>query len=515
MFDFYNKFATSTQFYLYGKRECTQTGWQRASKKYAQPDLLADKDLSLAGKVFLVTGANTGIGKEITKFFATKGADVYMVCRSKERGEAAQEELKAECKNDRLHLIVADVGLEQDVRAAWVTFESHQKTARGSEPVRLDGLVCNAGALLNEKQLTAENVEVTFASHLLFGSYLLSKLAIPTLEQTPGSRVVFVSSGGMYNTKFPAWSIACGRQGTYDGNLAYARAKRGQVLLAEQLSKLHPAVRFVSCHPGWVSTEGVDKAFGSTKRFLEPMRNTWEGAEGIIWLCVVGQDQLEAGAFYLDRTARRKHIAGPAFSEGSFTKNSEEEVRVMMQQLEKWSSKESRPAWVGEVVPDTLQPLQRPIELERFMGRWHVWAHIPTPFDKNTSNNIEDYTLKDGVVSVQFTSVKPGKNAVSVMKQKGKMANGFKTQWSLTTPVLGVWVPVPFPYLLVEVDEAYEHTLVTVPDRSYLWVMSKQKQVDPARLASLLDKAEQLGFDLSLIVHPPVRDDIPDPPIPS
>eukprot|EP00961_Rhodomonas_salina_P271246 3665169-Rhodomonas_salina.2 len=150
MFDFYNKFATSTQFYLYGKRECTQTGWQRASKKYAQPDLLADKDLSLAGK---------GIGKEITKFFATKGADVYMVCRSKERGEAAQEELKAECKNDRLHLIVADVGLEQDVRAAWVTFESHQKTARGSEPVRLDGLVCNAGALLNEKQLTAENVE--------------------------------------------------------------------------------------------------------------------------------------------------------------------------------------------------------------------------------------------------------------------------------------------------------------------------------------------------------------------
>ena len=53
-----------------------------------------------------------------------------------------------------------------------------------------------AGALLNEKTLTSEGIEVTFACHLLFGTYLLKSLAMPVLEATEDSRVVVVSSGG-------------------------------------------------------------------------------------------------------------------------------------------------------------------------------------------------------------------------------------------------------------------------------------------------------------------------------
>jgi dehydrogenase/reductase SDR family protein 12 len=65
-----------------------------------------------------------------------------------------------------------------------------------SQQQRLDGLICNAGVLLNERTLTREKIEVTFATHLLFGTYLLTSLALSYLENTPNSRVIVVSSGG-------------------------------------------------------------------------------------------------------------------------------------------------------------------------------------------------------------------------------------------------------------------------------------------------------------------------------
>ena len=84
----------------------------------------------------------------------------------------------------------------------------------------------------------------------------------------------------------------------------YAYAKRGQVLLCERWSAMYPSVKFVSCHPGWTQTPAVDAAYDAkTKAYLEPLRSPWEGAEGIAWLCAAPAEELEAGAFYLDRKA--------------------------------------------------------------------------------------------------------------------------------------------------------------------------------------------------------------------
>jgi len=152
-----------------------------------------------------------------------------------------------------------------------------------SEP-KIHCLVCNAGALYNDKRMTSEGNEATISSHLFGGSYLLTKLLLPKLQlplqtnnnnnngesdsDSNSSRVIYVSSGGMYNTKFPSWEEATNTAPNqkYDGVMAYAYAKRGQILLAEEFAKLHPSVKFVSCHPGWVDTVGVDEAFGSGKK---------------------------------------------------------------------------------------------------------------------------------------------------------------------------------------------------------------------------------------------------------
>ena len=252
----FGQFAATSQFFLYGRRHFTRTGYERtraALLKSGVPDVLETIDAK--GKVYMVTGANSGVGKEVSMFLAKRGATVNMVCRSESRGEAARKEIVEQSGNESVFLHVCDVSLEADVRRMWAAF--------AATSTRLDGLMCNAGVLLHEKTPTSEGIETTFACHLLFGTYLLGSLAMPLLEATDGARVVVVSSGGMYNTKFPEWELATAEVGTYSGNLAYAYAKRGQVLLCEQWATQHPSVAFVSCHPGWVQTPAVDAAYGS------------------------------------------------------------------------------------------------------------------------------------------------------------------------------------------------------------------------------------------------------------
>lgn len=327
----FGQFASTSQFFLYGRRHCTRTGWERHKSSYEQPDIL-EESLDLSERVFMVTGANSGVGKEMARILASKGGTVYMLCRSAARGESARKEIAEETGNTQIHLLLADLGLESDVRRVWQDFTVHREAA--DKPVQLDALVCNAGVLLNEKTLTADNIEVTFATHLLFGTYLLGCLAMPVLERTPDSRLIAVSSGGMYNTPFPDWATATSTgEAAYSGNLAYAYAKRGQVLLMEKWAIDHPKVKCMSCHPGWTDTPAVDEAYGAQKKFLEPLRTPYQGSEGIAWLCVVPGDRLESGAFYLDREPRVKHLAGLFFTEGSFTKNSLGDVDEMIRRL--------------------------------------------------------------------------------------------------------------------------------------------------------------------------------------
>lgn len=180
--------VTATQFYLYGKKHFTKTGWMNASKNYKSPDLLKT-DINLSDKVYMITGANAGIGREITTYLASKNATVYMVCRSPDRSKAVMDKIISETNNNKVHLLLGDCGLERDIRRLWDEFVAHRRqlSVNHNDNIRLDALVCNAGALLNEKTISSEGVEVTFATHLLFGTYLLGSLALPTLTTTQDS----------------------------------------------------------------------------------------------------------------------------------------------------------------------------------------------------------------------------------------------------------------------------------------------------------------------------------------
>mmetsp|Transcript_13356 Transcript_13356/g.28773 ORF Transcript_13356/g.28773 Transcript_13356/m.28773 type:complete len:246 (-) Transcript_13356:422-1159(-) len=180
---------------------------------------------------------------------------------------------------------------------------------------------------------------------------------MPLLRRSAQPRVVYVSSGGMYNSGWPGWAAANNEDGQpYNKEMAYVYTKRGQVLLAEEMARRYggsgpdgihggvasyecggaaggSSVAFVSCHPGWTRTPGVEGWLGSGALVLRPLRSLWQGAEAIAWLAVCPRSELSPGAFYLDRAPQPKHLAGPFFSEGSYTKNTREEVDEMMRKL--------------------------------------------------------------------------------------------------------------------------------------------------------------------------------------
>jgi len=331
---------STTQWYLHGKRHFTKTGYLRHIKSYTSPvqdrasigigEAGAD-GVDMTNKCVVITGANSGIGKELAKYVAAKNANLYMLCRSKERAEKARAEIieETKAKDENVKILLADVGELSQVRSAVKELQAKEE--------RVDVLVCNAGVLLNDRKETSEGNEVTFAAHLLGGSYLLSNLLLPQFKAAGSeARVVYVTSGGMLISKFPSWDAATNQPGCgekYDGTNSYTYAKRGQVLLAERMAVTEPDVAFVTGHPGWSGTNAVDDAFGDDKKYLEPMRTEWQGAEGIAWLMSTERKNLESGAFYLDRSPQKKHIAGPFMSEGSYTKNKKSEIDEMMENL--------------------------------------------------------------------------------------------------------------------------------------------------------------------------------------
>lgn len=347
---------STSQWYFHGRKSFTKTGYLKHIQSYKQPvqssaTITRGADgadgVDMEGQVVIVTGANSGIGKEIATYAAAKGATLYLFCRSSERAEQARKDIVAATQNSKVFVVLADVTELSQIKAAAAQVQAKE--------TKVDCIVCNAGVLLTDRTENSQGIEATFASHLLGGSFLLPRLLLPQLQKSQQAKVIFVTSGGMLTTKFPDWETATNsvNKDKYDGTNAYAYAKRGQVLLAERWANDIPNVAFVSAHPGWAATNAVDEAFGENKKYLEPLRTTWQGAEGICWLMATDKENLTNGGFYLDRKPQKKHIAGPFMSEGGYTKNTPAQVDEMMKKLEELAGLE--PLITSSCVDETLR----------------------------------------------------------------------------------------------------------------------------------------------------------------
>ncbi len=250
----------------------------------------------LSDRTVVITGGTGGLGRAAAEKFAGLGARTVIVGRSPEKLRAMSSGVAGEVVPYE-----ADLSLMEEIRSlAYRLLENED---------RIDVLVNNVGVLLPERELTSEGLEMTLAVDLA-GHFLLTNLLMPRIVESAPSRVINVTSGGMYSEKIRPDDLQYER-GEYRGASAYARAKRGQVILtrmwAERLEGTGVTVH--AMHPGWAKTDGVARSLPTFDRVMRPLLRTPEqGSDTIVWLAVAPEPVEDPGKLWFDRARVDEHL---------------------------------------------------------------------------------------------------------------------------------------------------------------------------------------------------------------
>jgi len=252
---------------------------------------------ALRSRTVLVTGPTSGLGRAATDRFADLGARVILVGRSEDRLAGLRDELVARHGEDRFPIVVADMGVLASVRAAVASILATED--------RLDVVVDNAGSIFADRRTGPDGIEATLAL-LVVGPFTMVAGLLPLLRRTSGSRIIAVTSGGMYTQSLPLDDLQY-LSGDYEGPKAYARAKRAQVALAREWARRlrGDGVAVAAMHPGWADTPGLAATLPSFHRLMRPLlRTPVEGADTILWLATLTNAMPASGGLYLDRRRR-------------------------------------------------------------------------------------------------------------------------------------------------------------------------------------------------------------------
>ena len=253
----------------------------------------------MAGRRVIVTGASSGLGLAAARDLRELGAHVHILVRDAGRGELAGEQIEG-AGEGAVEVEVADLSSIASVRAFASRFTSSH---RG-----LHVLVNNAGALSRERDLSVDGHEMTFATNVL-GMFVLTNELLGQLLSGAPSRIINVSSGGMYTARLDVSDLES-EHGDYDGTRAYAHSKRAQVVLTELWAERLRGTGIVvhSMHPGWADTPGARSSLPSFHRVTGPLlRSPGEGADTITWLAAADEPARSTGLFWHDRRARATH----------------------------------------------------------------------------------------------------------------------------------------------------------------------------------------------------------------
>lgn len=132
------------------------------------------------------------------------------------------------------------------------------------------------------------------------------------------------------------------------------------------------------------------------------------------------------------------------------------------------------------------------VDMQRFSGDWYVIALIPTPPEKDAVWGIENYSQDEkGNIRVEYTFRKGSRDGKEkLLYQKGWIANAdTNADWR----VQPIW-PLKLPYYILEIDEDYSYTVIGTNNYKYLWIMSRDSQIDAALLRGIYDRMEDRGF---------------------
>lgn len=272
----------------------SRVGYAVRSRLFAWPPV---ESYRMEGRVVLVTGGTSGLGFETATALARCGAAVRILGRDAARAERAVDAIRSRTGQQDVGSYVGDMGDLDSVRSVVDAIRARE--------ARLDVVVHNAGALLPERRASAQGFEWTFATMVL-GPFLMTNELVPMLARSEDARVIFVSSGGMYTQGLHLDDLQLERQ-PYRGSVAYARAKRAQVALAEEWAERFAPLGITvhAMHPGWAETPGLAAGMPTFRKIMRPLlRDAREGADTIVWLTAAPEPRTSTRHFWLDRRPR-------------------------------------------------------------------------------------------------------------------------------------------------------------------------------------------------------------------
>ena len=250
----------------------------------------------LSGKVAMVTGSNTGIGKEIARGIARTGARVVLACRDEEKGHAALDEIAEETDNHQLDVMTVDLSCRASIRQLARDF--HERHSR------LHILVNNAGIYPDSRELSAEGVEMTWATNVV-AYHLLTTLLLDVIRASAPARIVNIAShfAGNLDLDDPQFESRA-----FNGSLAYRQSKQANRMLSWELAKRleGTGVTVNVEHPGPVDTELPRSQSGPLGWFLRAGfrlfgRSPRVGADTAVWLATAPELEGVTGKYWFRR----------------------------------------------------------------------------------------------------------------------------------------------------------------------------------------------------------------------
>jgi NAD(P)-dependent dehydrogenase (short-subunit alcohol dehydrogenase family) len=265
---------------------------------------LEPSKVDMTGKICLITGGNSGIGKAAALGLAKLNATVVIVSRDKDKGEATLIELKAKSGNRNVDAMTADLSSLDSVRELAHDFKARYK--------KLHVLVNNAGVFLPKRIPTVDGLETTFATNHL-GHFLLTNLLLDELEESAPSRIINITSSAHRGTEIDFDDLQGEKK--YSGYHAYSQSKLANVLFTYQLAKrLNGTGVTVNClHPGVVRT-GFGKDVTGLMTVLVRIGSPF----------MMSPEKSARAVIYLATSPELESVSGKHFSKGKEEKSSTE-----------------------------------------------------------------------------------------------------------------------------------------------------------------------------------------------
>jgi len=251
----------------------------------------------MTGKVVMVTGASSGVGKATARMLARMGAHVVMVCREGAKATAALKEVTKGIAADQVEMLLADLASQNSIRELAAKFkETHD---------RLDVLINNAGMIFPDREVTFEGLERTFAlNHMAY--FMLTDLLCDILKASAPARIVNVASEAHRMAPGIGFDDLRWERKKYGAMRAYAQSKLANILLTYELARRLEGTRVTAncLHPGFVRTGLYRDARGLTKLAMGLMRWTVmippeKGALTPVYLATSPQVEEVSGRYFI------------------------------------------------------------------------------------------------------------------------------------------------------------------------------------------------------------------------